>query len=101
MRTMKCREFSSIREVFMAPVRIRKHIDAPIPGLPELTPMIGKTVEIIVVERPDSPQGAPHDFWNPGTLEELAADQGVGVATSPEQLRSHEDMSDAFDGFEE
>jgi hypothetical protein len=85
----------------MAPVRIRKHIDAPIPELPELTPMVGKTVEIIVVERPDVVENSPHDFWNPATLEELATAQGVGPATSLEQLRSREDMSNAFDGFEE
>lgn len=85
----------------MTPVRIRKHIDAPIPGLPELTPMVGKTVEIIVVERPDAVPAAPNDFWNPGTLEEIAAAQGVAPTTSLDQLQSREDMSDAFDGFDE
>jgi uncharacterized protein (DUF433 family) len=36
----------------MNAVRIRKRIDGPIPQLPELAPMIGKVVEIIVIEEP-------------------------------------------------
>lgn len=38
----------------MAAVRIHKFLDAPIPHLPELAPMIGKDVEIIVLERSDA-----------------------------------------------
>ncbi|HEX4797598.1 MAG TPA: hypothetical protein VH370_27640 [Humisphaera sp.] len=34
----------------MNALRIRKKLDSPIPELPELTPMIGEVVEIIVVE---------------------------------------------------
>jgi hypothetical protein len=34
----------------MNAVRIRKRLDLPIPQLPELAPMIGKDVEIIVLE---------------------------------------------------
>jgi len=36
----------------MSALRIHKRIDGPIPGLPELTPLIGKTVDIIVMEVP-------------------------------------------------
>src|SRR5690349_5567272 len=34
----------------MDPVRIRKHLDGPIPQLPELAPLVGKNVEIIAFE---------------------------------------------------
>jgi hypothetical protein len=36
----------------MNAIRIRKKIDAEIPQLPELTPFIGKTVEMIVLDDP-------------------------------------------------
>ncbi len=34
----------------MNAIRIRKHLGAAIPELPELTPFIGKTIELIVLE---------------------------------------------------
>jgi hypothetical protein len=34
----------------MNAVRIRRRLDSPIPQLPELAPLIGKDVEIIVLE---------------------------------------------------
>ena len=34
----------------MNAVRFRKRLDAPVPEFPELTPMVGKEVEIIVLE---------------------------------------------------
>ena len=37
----------------MNAVRIRKKIESSIAGLPELDPMVGKTVEIIVLEEPE------------------------------------------------
>jgi hypothetical protein len=44
----------------MNAVRIRKRLDGPIPQLPELTPLVGRTVEIIVLDeseasRPEEP----------------------------------------------
>lgn len=39
----------------MNAVRIRRHLDSPIPQLPELAPLIGKDVEIIALE--DVPAG--------------------------------------------
>ena len=52
----------------MNALRIRKRLEAPIPELPELTPLIGKDLEIIVLEEttpavPDSK--AKGSFWNP------------------------------------
>ena len=38
----------------MNAVRIRKKLEAPIPELPELAPLIGKNVEIIATEEPSS-----------------------------------------------
>src|SRR5437016_5857212 len=40
----------------MNAIRIRKRIDAEIPQLPELTPFIGKTVELIVLDEPSPTQ---------------------------------------------
>jgi hypothetical protein len=61
----------------MNALRIRKKLNAPIPELPELTPMVGKNVEIIVMEDtapllvsvgPASMSGEPKPI---GSLEEL------------------------------
>ena len=41
----------------MNALRIRKHLKGPIAELPELTPMVGKDVEIIVIE--ENPSGSP------------------------------------------
>jgi hypothetical protein len=38
----------------MNALRIRKHLNAPIAELPELTPMVGKDVEIIVIDESDA-----------------------------------------------
>lgn len=37
----------------MSVLRIRKRLDEPIPQLPELTPLVGRTVEIIVRDESD------------------------------------------------
>ena len=53
----------------MNAVRIRKHVDSDTLHLPELRPMIGKDVEIIVIEQ----DGAPHEAApNIEKLRELA-----------------------------
>ena len=36
----------------MNALRIRKRLDSPIPQLPELSPLVGNDVEIIVLEEP-------------------------------------------------
>jgi len=86
----------------MNALRIRKRLDVPIPELPELTPLIGKDLEIIVLEEtaavPD-----PHakgSFWNSKTAQELADERGVKPIQSIEQLRG-DDLADAFEGFDE
>jgi hypothetical protein len=39
----------------MSAIHIRKHLDSETLYLPELKPLIGKTVEITVVEEPTTP----------------------------------------------
>ena len=85
----------------MNAVRIRRHLHGPILELPELAGMVGKNVEIIVIEEPDADTRPPYDFWNGPSAAELTAQQGVVPVTSLEQLQSKSDMSDAFIGFEE
>src|SRR4051794_32056619 len=38
----------------MNALRIRKRLVAPVPGFPELSPLLGKTVEIIVLSESDA-----------------------------------------------
>jgi hypothetical protein len=85
----------------MNALRIRRRLDAPIPELPELAPMIGKTVEIIVIDDTESGASPAYDFWKGPTADELAAKQGVLPITSLDQLQGKQDMTHAFDGFEE
>jgi hypothetical protein len=40
----------------MNAVRIRKRLDEPIPQLPELTPLVGRTVDIIVLDESETAQ---------------------------------------------
>jgi hypothetical protein len=44
--------------------------------------MVGKNVEIIVIEEPDADAPPTYDFWNGPHAEELAAQQGTGPVTS-------------------
>jgi hypothetical protein len=46
----------------MQAIHIRRKLDSDTPHLPELRPLIGKTVEIIVQEAPDP---ARADRWKP------------------------------------
>lgn len=85
----------------MNAVRIRRRLKGPIPEFPELEGMIGKSVEIIVIEEPEVNSPPAYDFWNGPSAGELAAQQGVGPVTSLQQLQGGSDVSDAFNGFEE
>lgn len=86
----------------MNALRIRKRLDSPIPQLPELTPLIGRELEIIVLDASDGIPAASteREFWQPRSLDELAASQGVGPITSLEQLRGKE-VGNSLDGFDE
>ena len=84
----------------MNAVRIRRRLNAAIPEFPELACMVGKNIEIIVIEEPDADISTAYDFWNGPTADQLAAQQRVDPVTSLAQLQSKEDMSEAFDGFD-
>ena len=85
----------------MNALRIRKRLDGPIPQLPELAPLIGKTVDIIVLEEESvaaSGNGTPPKH---GTIEELAAAQGVKPVTDLKQLAGAWPADERDDGFDE
>ena len=93
----------------MTAIRIRMRIDSETLHLPELKGMIGREVEIIVLDEAGTGATAPavggggtaaYDFWNGPSAEEQAAAQGVKPIGSIEEL-AHPDLADAFDGFEE
>lgn len=76
----------------MAPIRIHRHIDSDTLYLPELGPMVGKDVEIIVLER--AANGGD-------VLDQLAAAQGVGPLASMDQLAGGWPAEFRDDGFED
>ena len=85
----------------MNALRIRKRLDVPIPELPELAPLVGRTVEIIVLD--ESPGAATGGgFYDRPSANALAAAQGVGAVVSIDQLRSAEpDAGESMDGFDD
>ncbi|MDB5322400.1 MAG: hypothetical protein JWN40_4031 [Phycisphaerales bacterium] len=87
----------------MNAIRIRKKIDSETIHIPELRPMIGQEVEIIVLEdRPLSLDGIdPQAFWNGKTVDELAKEQGVGPLTTLESPVSSQFTAEDFEGFDE
>ena len=84
-------------------VRIRKRLTAPIPELPELTPLVGKTVEIIVLEDAEqtAPRPAESDFWRSPSLEEVTAVRGKKPPVDFDQLKGGWPEEEVNDGFEE
>jgi hypothetical protein len=81
-------------------IRIHKRIDAETAEhLPELRPLIGKDVELIVRERDDALRAASDEFWNPPSLEELARRQGVTPASAENLYGSF--TAEDFEGFDE
>ena len=43
----------------MNAIRVRQHLTSRVIDLPELEPLVGKNVEIIVIEEPDSQNSGP------------------------------------------
>jgi len=85
----------------MNDIRVIRHLDSDTLHLPELLPLIGRDVEIIVRERGNAIAAAAKEFGNPPTLDELAARQGItGPPPTFEQLTGM-GLEDAFDGFDE
>jgi hypothetical protein len=54
----------SCRMTNMSEIRVRRKIESETIHLPELKPLLGKTVEIIVLEEAASEAGSP-DRWQP------------------------------------
>jgi hypothetical protein len=87
----------------MNAIRIRRKINSETLHIPELRGMMGRDVEIIVLEdRPSSLDGIdPQAFWNGKTVDELAKDQGVGPLTTLESPVSSQFSAEDFEGFDE
>ncbi|HZL36551.1 MAG TPA: hypothetical protein VFC78_14625 [Tepidisphaeraceae bacterium] len=85
----------------MNAIRIRKHLNAPIPEFPELTPMVGMTVEMMVLQEAERIRMPAYDFFHGPTADELAAQQGVHPIDTLEQLQASDELRDAFEGFED
>ncbi len=86
----------------MNAIRIRKKIDSETIHIPELRPMIGHEVEIIVLEDRPSSLGEidPQAFWKGKSVDELAKEQGVGVYSFNDPNRVVFTEED-FAGFDE
>ena len=86
----------------MNAIRIRRKIDSETLHIPELRGMIGREVEIIVLEdKPSSIEGIdPQAFWKDKTVDELAAEQGVGPYSFQDPNRIIFTEED-FEGFDE
>jgi hypothetical protein len=91
----------------MNAIRVRTKIDSDTLHIPELRSMIGKDVEIIVLD--DQPAAAssvldsvdPQAFWKGKSLDELAAEQGVRPLDTLKSPVSSQFTADDFEGFEE
>jgi hypothetical protein len=83
----------------MNPMRLKKKIDCETLHLPELRHLIGKVVDITVIEE-DPLQRGSNEFWNPPTLDELARRQGIdpNLPTPPPK---HTFTEAEFEGFDE
>jgi hypothetical protein len=85
----------------MKTIRVKRKIDSETVHIPELRSMMGREVEIIVREDGSALLDAidPQEFWKGKTLDELAAEQGVGPFNFADNL-GHFTAED-FEGFDE
>lgn len=82
----------------MSTIRIRRKIENETLTLPELRPLIGKTVEITVSDEIDTLRSAGDEFWNPPTLETLIARHN----SKPRPPSNNYEFTAAdFEGFDE
>jgi hypothetical protein len=91
----------------MNAIRVRKKIDSDTLHIPELRSMIGRDVEIIVLEDQPAATPSPLDridpqgFWQGKSLDELAAEQGVRPLDTLKSPASPQFSAEDFEGFEE
>ena len=81
----------------MNAIIIRRKLDSDTLHIPELNSMIGREVEIIVRQAPATSLDDfdPQAFWKGKTLDELAAEQGVGPFSFSENLGHFSEASPA------
>ena len=86
----------------MNAIRIRKKIDSDTLHIPELQSMMGQEVEIVVQQAsPNSvDQVDPQAFWTSKTVDQLAAEQGVGPFSFDDPRRVVF-TEEEFEGFDE
>lgn len=77
-------------------IRVTKHVESETLHLPELKPMIGQDVDIVVTS---ANNGRDNAFWRSRSVDDLAREQGVGALS----LRSGSEANwiNAFEGFDE
>lgn len=82
-------------------IELRQRIESETLTLPELRPFIGRNVRIVVDDVVDEEalRRASDEFWNPPSLEEIIARQGVQPATEENLWGSF--SAEDFDGFDE
>lgn len=91
----------------MNAIRVRKKIDSDTLHIPELRSMIGRDVEIIVLEEQSAAtpsaldQVDPQAFWKGKTLDELAVEQGVGPLDTLKSPVASQFTAEDFEGFDE
>ena len=75
---------AQVRRCILNAVRIRKTLGSLIPELPELSPLVGKTVEIIVLEEGGA-ETSP-TFWESPDVEQLRIAQAVSPGSTLDVL---------------
>jgi hypothetical protein len=87
----------------MNAIRIRKKIDSDTLHIPELQSMMGQEVEIVVQQAPASSidQVDPQAFWTHKTIDQLAAEQGVGPLPTLASPVSADFTAEDWEGFDE
>ena len=87
----------------MNAIRIRKKIDSDILHIPELQSMIGQEVEIVVRQAPANSVDDvdPQAFWTSKTVDQLAAEQGVGPLSTLKSPVSTQFTEEDWEGFDE
>ncbi len=85
----------------MNAIRVKRRIDSDTVQIPELQGMIGKEVEIIVLEEQTALNMDPQAFWKGKTVDELAAEQGIGPISTLESPVASQFTAEDFEGFDE
>lgn len=87
----------------MDAIKVRRKIDGDTLHIPELNSLIGQEVEVIV--RTTSPQRIEEidsdEFWKGKTIDQLAAEQGVGPLETLKSPVSGNFTAEDFEGFDE